>query len=83
MVTTHLKEATITNNGLDHSASIRVTERCRLADGGKQLVISQEYDDLEVIENRGVRYIAFRRTAGDLVHACDCDPSFAESYAKP
>jgi hypothetical protein len=83
VVTTHLKEATITNNGLDHSASIRVTERYRLADGGKQLIISQEYDDPEVLENRGVRYIAFRRAEGDHVHAYDCDPSFAESYAKP
>lgn len=83
VVTTHLKEATITNNGLDHSASIRVTERYRLADGGRQLIISQEYDDPEVLENRGVRYIAFRRGEGDHVHAYDCDPSFAESYAKP
>jgi hypothetical protein len=83
VVTTHLKEATITNNGLDHSDSIRVTERYRLADGGKQLIISQEYDDPEVLENRGVRYIGFRRAEGDHVHAYDCDPSFAESYAKP
>lgn len=83
VVTTHLKEATITNNGLDHSRSMRVTERYRLADDGKQLIISQEYDDPEVLENRGVRYIAFRRAEGDHVRAYDCDPSFAESYATP
>jgi hypothetical protein len=83
VVTTHLKEATITNNGLDHSAAMKVTERYRLADNGRTLVISQEYDDPEVLENRGVRYIAFRRAEGDHVHAYDCDPSFAESYAKP
>ena len=83
VVTTHLKEATITNNGLDHSESMKVTERYRLTDGGKQLIVSQEYDDPEVLENRGVRYIGFRRAEGDHVHAYDCDPSFAESYAKP
>lgn len=83
VVTTHLKEATITNNGLDHSDAIKVTERYRLTEGGKVLVISQEYDDPQVLENRGVRYIAFRRAEGDHVHAYDCDPSFAESYAKP
>jgi hypothetical protein len=83
VVTTHLKEATITNNGLDHSESMKVTERYRLGDGGKTLIVSQEYDDPVVLENRGVRYFTFRRTEGDHVHAYDCDPSFAESYAKP
>jgi hypothetical protein len=80
VVTTHLKPATITNNGLEHSDRIRVTERFRLADGGKRLVASQEYDDPEVLENRGVRYIEWRRVEGDHVHAYDCDPAFAENY---
>jgi hypothetical protein len=83
VVTTHLKAATITNNGLDHSEAIKVTERYRLAEGGKLLIASQEYEDPEVLENRGVRYIGWRRTAGDHVHAYDCDPSFAEEYAAP
>jgi hypothetical protein len=82
VVTTHLKAATITNNGLDHSESIKVTERYRLADGGKMLLASQEYEDPEVLQNRGVRYIGWRR-ANDHVRAYDCDPSFAEEYAKP
>ena len=58
----------------------RVTERFRLADGGKRLIASQEYDDPQVIENRGVRYIAWRRVEGDHVHGYDCDPAFAENY---
>jgi hypothetical protein len=84
VVTTHLKAATITNNGLDHSDKMVVTERYRLADGGKTLIASQLYEDPEALENRGVRYISWRRgTNGDHVHAYDCDPSFAEEYAKP
>jgi hypothetical protein len=83
VVTTHLKEATITNNGLDHSDAMVVTERYRLADGGKTLIASQLYEDPKALENRGVRYISWRLTPGDHVHAFDCDPSFAEEYAAP
>jgi hypothetical protein len=83
VVTTHLKAATITNNGLEHSDNIRVTERYRLLDDGKTLMASQEYDDPDVLQNRGVRYIAWRRVEGDHVHGYDCDPSFAENYAAP
>jgi len=83
VVTTHLKSATITNNGLEHSDNIVVTDRYRLADGGKTLIASQLYEDPEVLETRGVRYMSWRRTTGDHVHAYDCDPSFAEEYATP
>jgi hypothetical protein len=83
VITTHLKEATITNNGLDHSDAMVVTERYRLADGGKTLIASQLYEDPKALENRGVRYISWRRTPGDHVRAYDCDPSFAEEYAAP
>jgi hypothetical protein len=83
VTTTHLKAATITNNGLEHSDNIQVTEHYRLADGGKRLIIAQEYFDPDVLENRGVRYIAWRRVEGDHVRAYDCDPSFADNYAKP
>jgi hypothetical protein len=58
VTTTHLKAATITNNGLEHSNAMRVTERFCLSDDGSTLIASQEYDDPEVLENRGVRYIA-------------------------
>jgi hypothetical protein len=83
VITTHLKAATITNNGLDHSDAVTVTERYRLAEGGQRLIVSQMFEDPETLENRGVRYIGWRRTAGDHVHAYDCDPSFAEEYAAP
>ncbi len=83
VVTTKLKEATITNNGLDHSEAMRVTERYRLTDGGRTLMVAQEYEDPEVLENRGVRYIGWRKVAGDHVRAYDCDPAFAEEYATP
>lgn len=82
VVTTNLKEATITNNGLDHSEQIRVTERYRLKDDGQTLMVAQEYEDPEVLENRGVRYIGWRRVQGDHVRAYDCDPAFAEEYAQ-
>jgi hypothetical protein len=81
VVTTHLKEATITNNGLDHSEQIRVTERYRLKDDGRTLMVAQEYEDPQVLEGRGVRYIGWRKAEGDHVRAYDCDPSFAEEYA--
>jgi hypothetical protein len=83
VTTTHLKAATITNNGLEHSDGMQVIEHYRLADGGKRLIVSQEYFDPEVLENRGVRYIAWQRLIGDHVRAYDCDPAFAENYAKP
>lgn len=81
--TTHLKEATITNNGLEHSRSVRVIERFRLSPDRKQLWATQEIEDPEVLENRGVRFIVWTRADGDHVHAYDCDPSFAEEYNKP
>lgn len=83
VVTTNLKEATIANNGLDHSQSMKVTERYRLKDDGRTLIAAQWYEDPEVLENRGVRYISWRKAAGDHVRAYDCDPSFAEEYAAP
>jgi hypothetical protein len=83
VVTTNLKEATIANNGLDHSQSMKVTERYRLKDDGRTLIAAQWYEDPEVLENRGVRYIGWRKVAGDHVRAYDCDPSFAEEYAAP
>jgi len=80
VVTTHLKGGTITNNGLEHGEAMKVIERFRLTDGGKVLQASQEYEDPETLENRGVRYISWRKTEGDHVHAYDCDPSFGENY---
>lgn len=79
--TTHLKEATITNNGLEHSANVHVIERFRLSADRKHLLSTQEFEDPEVLYNRGGRFITWDRVLGDHVHAYDCDPSFAENYA--
>jgi len=81
VVTTHLKSATITNNGLDHTDNVKVIERFRLANGGKRLIASQEFEDPEILDNRGVRYISWYKVEGDHVTAYDCDPGIAENYA--
>lgn len=80
--TIHLKEATITNNGLNHSDKIRVTERFRLSTDGRKLLSTQEFQDPETLENVGARFITWNKVEGDHVHAYDCDPTFAESYNK-
>jgi hypothetical protein len=80
VTTTHLKEATITNNGLEHSAQMQVFERFRLSRDGRTLMATQEYDDPLVLKNHGARFIAWRKVTGDHVHAYDCDPAFAENY---
>jgi hypothetical protein len=80
--TIHLKEATITNNGLSHSDKIHLIERFKLSADGKKLLSTQEFSDPEMLQNKGVRFITWNRVEGDHVHAYDCDPSFAENYAK-
>jgi hypothetical protein len=80
VTTTHLEAATITNNGLDHSENMRVTERFRLSPDGKVLMATQEYEDPAVIVNRGVRFIAWSRQAGQHVYPYECDPGFAGNY---
>jgi hypothetical protein len=80
--TIHLKEATITNNGLSHSDKVHVIERFRLSADGQMLLATQEFEDPEMLLNKGVRFITWNRVAGDHVHAYDCDPSFAENYAR-
>ena len=79
--TDHLEAATITNNGLDHTDNVRVLERFRLSADGKHLLATQEFEDPAVIENRGVRFIAWTRVAGQHVFPYECDPSFAINYA--
>ena len=80
--TTHLKESTITNNGLDHSQNLTLTERFRLSRDRKQLLSTQEFADPEILDNRGARFITWNRVEGDHVHAYDCDPTFGEAYAE-
>lgn len=78
--TTHLEAATLTNNGLDHTENIKVTERFRLSPDGKVLMATQEYEDPAAIENRGVRFIAWRKQAAQHVFPYECDPGFAGNY---
>jgi hypothetical protein len=78
--TTHLSPATITNNGLSHSDKVKVLERFRLADGGKALVATQEFEDPEVLENRGARFIGWIKRPGEHVYPYECDPTFAIEY---
>jgi hypothetical protein len=78
--TDHLEPATITNNGLDHTENMKVTERFRLSPDGKVLMATQEYEDPAVIQNRGVRFIAWSRQPGQHVYPYECDPGFAGNY---
>jgi hypothetical protein len=78
--TDHLEAATVTNNGLDHSDNIKVTERFRLSPDGKVLMATQEYEDPAMFQNRGVRFIAWRREPGQHVFPYECDPGFAGNY---
>jgi hypothetical protein len=80
--TIHLKEATITNNGLEHSNRIRVTERFKLSGDGKRLLATQEFEDPVMLANKGARFITWEKMTGDHVRAYDCDPSFATNYAE-
>jgi hypothetical protein len=81
--TTHLEPATITNNGLDHSANVRVLERFKLGPDGKTLLATQEFEDPTVLDNRGVRFISWRKQPGQHVFPYECDPGFAGNYTPP
>jgi hypothetical protein len=81
--TTHLEPATITNNGLDHTGDVRVIERFKLSPDGKKLLATQEFEDPAILDNRGVRFIAWRKEPGQHVFPYECDPGFAGNYAKP
>jgi hypothetical protein len=79
--TTHLSESTITNNGLNHSENVRMIERFWLSADGKTLMVRQEFEDPDVLDNRGARYVAWDRGgANDHIFPYECDPSFAVNY---
>ncbi len=80
--TTHLEAATLTNNGLDHTNKVQVVERFKLGADGS-LLSTQEFADPEVLDNRGVRFIAWRKQAGQHVFPYECDPGFAGNYTLP
>ncbi len=78
--TSHLEAATITNNGLNHSDQAHVVERFRLSPDGKTLLSTQAFDDPEVLDAPGARFIAWTKEPGKYVFPYDCDPSFGLNY---
>ena len=80
--TTHIEAATITNNGLSHSNKVHVIERFRVSEDGSTLLSTQEFEDPEVLDNRGARFIAWKKKSGDHVYPYECDPTFAIEYMK-
>ena len=78
--TTHLEAATLTNNGLNHSDNVHVIERFRLGPDGKTLISTQEFEDPDVLENRGARFITWNREDGQYIYPYECDPSFGLNY---
>ena len=53
-----------------------------MADDGKLLLSTMEFEDPEVLENRGARFIAWRKQPGQYVYPYECDPTFAQEYNK-
>ncbi|WP_305097097.1 hypothetical protein [Croceibacterium aestuarii] len=77
--TTHLAPSTITNNGLNHSDQAHMVERYRLSADGKALEASQWFEDPEMLENTGARFIRWER-GHDYIYPYECDPTFALEY---
>jgi hypothetical protein len=77
--TTHLESATITNNGLNHSDNIHVVERFKRSADGKTLLSTMWFEDPEVLDNNGARYIQWSSEPG-AIYPYDCDPSFGANY---
>lgn len=80
--TTHLSAATITNNGLSHSDSVHVIERFKLSADGKTLLSTMWFEDPEVLEGSGARYIQWTRKPGEYVFPYECDPTFGSKYTE-
>ena len=80
--TTHIAASTITNNGLDHSANIHMVERYKLSPDHKALLATQWFEDPEVLENNGARFIRWDKREGQYVLPYECDPTFALEYGE-
>ena len=78
--TTHVAASTITNNGLDHGDNVHFVERFWLSADGKTLMARQEFEDADVIENRGARLMAWDRQPGERIYPYECDPTFVLNY---
>ncbi len=59
---------------------MRLLERFRLSADGATLLSTQEFEDPEMLENRGARFIAWKKKAGEHVYPYECDPTFALEY---
>ena len=80
--TTHIAPSTITNNGLDHSAAVHMVERYKRSPDGKALLATQWFEDPEVLDNNGARFIRWDKRPGQYVLPYECDPSFALEYSE-
>lgn len=78
--TTHIAPSTITNNGLDHSDRIHMVERYKLSADGSRLMATQWFEDSEVLDNTGARFIQWAKQDGQYVYPYECDPAFALEY---
>ena len=78
--TTHIAASTITNNGLDHSDQIHMVERYKLSADGSRLEATQWFEDPQVLDNHGARFIQWVKQPGQHVNAYECDPSFVLEY---
>ena len=78
--TTHISPGTITNNGLNHDDKIHMVERYRISSDNKALLATQWFEDPDVLENNGARFIRWTAKPGSHVYSYDCDPSFGLRY---
>jgi hypothetical protein len=78
--TTHLAAATITNNGLNHSDQIHMVERYKLSADHKTLMATEWFEDPQVLDNNGARFIKWIAKPDSYVFPYDCDPSFGLNY---
>jgi hypothetical protein len=78
--TTHLSAATITNNGLNHSDQVHMVERYKLSPDHKVLMATEWFEDPQVLNNNGARFIRWDAKPGSYVLPYDCDPTFGLNY---
>jgi hypothetical protein len=70
-----IQEATLLNNGLNHSNDLKLLERFRLSPDGSTLLVMQEYEDPAVFAGRAARLIPLDKMDGH-VYPYACDPSY-------
>lgn len=77
--TTHISPSTLTNNGLDHSAEVHFVERFKLSEDGQMLMSTQWFEDPEVLDTPGARFMQWTKEGGYVLPYA-CDPTFAVDY---